>query len=81
MRNDIYTSVDHTPGPGEYELRGQLQAKGGSSLANRSQRFVSRNEDVPGPGAYVIEPVKEGVSRTAPAAPASESRVLCCSVY
>ena len=29
--------------------------KGGSTLANKSERFQNRNQDIPGPGSYEIE--------------------------
>ncbi|PAA58094.1 hypothetical protein BOX15_Mlig031153g1 [Macrostomum lignano] len=46
------------PGPGQYNVlsgSGQSAVVGGSSLANRSLRFVERREVAPGPADYTVQ--------------------------
>jgi hypothetical protein len=55
LRDDIYSNINETPGPGYYDTRTQqpfINVKGGTSLANRSERFVKPKETAPGPGQY-----------------------------
>lgn len=57
LRDDIYSSINETPGPGKYDLR-RTQThiiKGGSSLSNKAQRFTEKQKENPGPGSYIIE--------------------------
>ena len=44
-------------GPGQYDVRPTItkNIKGGSSLANQSQRFNEKLKENPGPGSYIIE--------------------------
>ncbi len=58
LREDIFTNLNETPGPGHYNLRLRGPSKGGSSLMNRESRFPSKREEIPGPGTYSI-PEKE----------------------
>jgi hypothetical protein len=52
-------------GPGQYELRKAYNIiKGGSSLANKSERFQNKNQEIPGPGAYEIENKENKISTT-----------------
>jgi hypothetical protein len=58
LRDDIFTNLNETPGPGQYNLGKKNYGKGGSSLMNKEARFPQKREEVPGPGAYSI-PEKE----------------------
>lgn len=57
LREDIYSAINETPGPGQYDVRPVIvkNIKGGSSLSNKSQRFNEKLKENPGPGAYIIE--------------------------
>ena len=53
----MFFLIKFLKGPGQYDLRQAKirNVKGGSSLANKSQRFNEKLKDNPGPGAYIIE--------------------------
>lgn len=53
---DVGDSIMAAPGPGQYDpaVVGE-RVKGGSTLANRSSRFKSKESHTPGPGAYNLQ--------------------------
>jgi hypothetical protein len=55
LRDNMFTNANETPGPGYYDLNSKLNAKGGSTLANKSKRFAEKKEEIPGPGAYTVD--------------------------
>jgi hypothetical protein len=36
--------------------------KGGCSIANKTKRFINKNEEIPGPGAYFVENKENKIS-------------------
>eukprot|EP00794_Sanderia_malayensis_P012955 gene12955-14285_t len=68
MRESFLTVTDEVlmaPGPGQYDLTDLGRVKGGSTLANRSQRFKEAKNNVPGPGAYNVSKAKESKGKKA----------------
>lgn len=66
LRDNIFSNVNETPGPGQYNLhKGQRNNtnKGGSSLMNKESRFPRKREEIPGPASYSI-PDKENKPNT-----------------
>lgn len=53
---DVGDSIMAAPGPGQYDpgIAGE-RVRGGSTLANRSSRFDSKESHTPGPGAYNLQ--------------------------
>lgn len=57
-RNSFLSVPDHViaaPGPGQYDVNANNKVKGGSTLANKSNRFEKKIDFVPGPGSYNVE--------------------------
>jgi hypothetical protein len=56
-REDIFSQFTESPGPGQYNPAVGVNSliKGGSTIANKEQRFADKINDVPGPGTYVVE--------------------------
>ncbi|XP_068711122.1 sperm-tail PG-rich repeat-containing protein 2-like [Montipora foliosa] len=53
---DVGDSIMAAPGPGQYDPAIVAErVKGGSTLANRSSRFVGKASYTPGPGAYNLQ--------------------------
>ena len=47
-------NVVAAPGPGQYDLNSWSKVKGGSTLANKGNRFYNKQDFVPGPGSYNV---------------------------